>query len=142
MKTLLLLLGGAAMLGLTILGVRREPAGGQEDDPAGDNPAEDDPAGEAPAEETLPAPVPARVTDTCRTMDPVALISASRVTFALADGRECTLAIPGENGLHLQIGDEGQLTARGETFISFEKPDGETVGAMYYIPARSEEDAQ
>ena len=70
-----------------------------------------------------------------RRMDPLTLNGASDVTFILADATEVRLTVTGEGGLHLHEGDAGMLTWSGNTFILFEKDNGEMIGGMYYAPA-------
>ena len=79
--------------------------------------------------------VPAMVKTCFRRMDPLTLIGASEVTFVLADGTEVKLTIQGKGGTHLQEGDCGMLTWKGNTFILFEKDNGEVIGGMFYAPA-------
>ncbi len=103
--------------------------------------AEDDEEDEdAPLAE--PVTVRALVIASCRTMDPLALTAASLVTFRNAEGAERTLLVPGEGGLHLLPEEEGLLTSSGDLFISFEKDNGEVIGAMYYIPAEDADSAE
>lgn len=74
-----------------------------------------------------------------RRMDPITLTGSSEVTFILADGEEKTYTIPGEGGMHLMKGDAGMLTCSGDSFLLFEKENGETIGGMFYAPVREAE---
>ena len=86
-----------------------------------------------------PSTAPAEVLHCYRRMDPLTLIGASEVTFMLADATEVKLTIQGEGGPHLQEGDCGMLTWKGNTFILFEKDNGEVIGGMFYAPAEEAE---
>lgn len=79
--------------------------------------------------------IPAEVLHCYRRMDPLTLIGASDVTFVLADGTEVKLTVQGEGSTHLQEGDQGLLTWNANTFILFEKDNGEVIGGMFYAPA-------
>ncbi len=83
----------------------------------------------------------AEVLHCVRRMDFLTLSGACDVTFLLADGTELDFHITGEGCQHLQIGDSGMLTWSGETFILFEKDNGEIVGGLFYSPAESEDEA-
>lgn len=76
----------------------------------------------------------ARVVSNRRVSSVVTLTGWNAVTFSLEIGGERTFDIQGEQGRFLKEGDQGTLSWRGGMFISFEKPDGETVGALYYLP--------
>ena len=90
---------------------------------------------DAPQSPAEPSSVQAEVLHCYRRMDPLTLIGASEVTFVLADGTEVKLTIQGEGGTHLQEGDCGMLTWKGNTFILFEKDNDEVIGGMFYAPA-------
>lgn len=83
----------------------------------------------------------AEVLHCVRRMDFLTLSGASDVSFLLADGTELDFHITGEGCQHLQIGDSGMLTWSGESFILFEKDNGEIVGGLFYSPAESEDEA-
>ena len=76
-----------------------------------------------------------RVEKNFRRMDFMTLRGASEVTFALEDGRRKTFLIQGDHARVLCPGDAGELTWQGGAFVSFERPDGETVTALFVIPA-------
>lgn len=95
---------------------------------------------DAPQSVAEPMPVPAEVCHCYRRMDPLTLIGASDVTFVLESGEEVKLRVTGEGGKHLQEGDRGLLTWKGNTFILFEKDNGEMIGGMFYAPAGEEHD--
>ena len=77
----------------------------------------------------------ARVEKNFRRMDFITLRGASEVTFTLEDGRRKTFLIQGDHARMLCPGDEGLLTWQGNAFLSFERPNGETVTALFVIPA-------
>ena len=77
----------------------------------------------------------ARVEKNFRRMDFITLQGASEATFSLADGRKKTFLIQGDHARALCPGDEGLLTWQGNAFLSFEKPDGGMVTALFVIPA-------
>ncbi|MBQ8555698.1 MAG: hypothetical protein IJ438_07485 [Clostridia bacterium] len=134
------ILGAALIAGLIISqkrGGEQEPPVLSRDIPVSDDAAEDAPAelGEIPVME-----IRCTIVDSCRAMDPVTLTGASRVTFRDEAGYERKLHIPGSNGALLYPGDAGVLTCQGDVFVSFEKPDGEIVGALYHIPAAAQEE--
>ena len=73
-----------------------------------------------------------------RAMDPLSLNPASVVTFTTYDGTELEVVIRGEGGLHVAQHDAGFLTMNGDVFVSFEKENGEIIGAMYYVPVQAD----
>ena len=77
----------------------------------------------------------ARVEKNFRRMNFITLQGASEVTFALADGRKKTFIIQGDHARALCPGDEGLLKWQGNAFLSFERPDGSMVTALFVIPA-------
>ena len=77
----------------------------------------------------------ARVEKNFRRMNFITLQGASEATFALADGRKKTFIIQGDHARVLCPGDEGELTWQGNAFLSFERPDGSMVTALFVIPA-------
>ena len=68
-------------------------------------------------------------------MNFITLQGASEATFSLADGRKKTFLIQGDHARALCPGDEGLLTWQGNAFLSFERPDGGMVTALFVIPA-------
>lgn len=103
------------------------------------DPAEAPQAGDEPAVEEQSAM--ARVHACTRRMDVLTLTSACDVTFILTDGTALGFHIMGEGSQHLQEGDTGLLTWSEDTFLRFEKDNGEIIGGMFYSPAESEVDA-
>jgi len=81
-----------------------------------------------------PRETSAVVTDNRRESSVVTLNGWNVVSFRLEDGEEKVFRIQGEQGRYLQEGDQGILTYQEGAFLSFEKANGETVGAMYYLP--------
>ena len=77
----------------------------------------------------------ARVEKNFRRMNFITLQGASKATFSLADGRKKTFLIQGDHARALCPGDEGLLTWQGNAFLSFERPDGGMVTALFVIPA-------
>ena len=77
----------------------------------------------------------ARVEKNFRRMDFITLRGASEVTFTLEDGRRKTFLIQGDHARMLCPGDAGELTWQGSAFVSFERPDGGMVTALFVIPA-------
>ena len=77
----------------------------------------------------------ARVEKNFRRMDFITLQGASETTFALVDGRKKTFVIQGDHARALRPGDEGLLKWQGNAFLSFERPDGSMVTALFVIPA-------
>ena len=77
----------------------------------------------------------ARVEKNFRRMNFITLQGASEATFSLADGRKKTFLIQGDHARALCPGDEGELTWQGNAFLSFERPDGGMVTALFVIPA-------
>lgn len=82
----------------------------------------------------LPREAAAVVTDNRRESSVITLKGWNAVSFRLEDGEEKSFLIQGEQGRYLQEGDSGILTYQDGAFLSFEKANGETVGAMYYMP--------
>lgn len=78
------------------------------------------------------------VTDNRRESSVVTLNGWNVVSFRLEDGEEKAFRIQGEQGRYLQEGDQGVLTYQEGAFLSFEKPNGETVGALYYLPPNAD----
>lgn len=81
-----------------------------------------------------PRKAAAVVTDNRRESSVITLSGWNAVSFRLEDSEEKTFRIQGEQGRYLQEGDQGVLTFQEGAFLSFEKANGETVGAMYYLP--------
>lgn len=82
-----------------------------------------------------PEPMHAVVRNCYRRMDPLTLNSANEAVFTLDDGKDVKLHFSGEGGLHLQPGDQGMLTWKGDMLILFEKDSGDVIGGMFYAPA-------
>lgn len=86
----------------------------------------------------LPREAAAVVTDNRRESSVITLKGWNVVSFRLEDGEERTFHIQGEQGRYLQEGDQGTLTYQEGAFLSFVKENGETVGAMYYLPPNAD----
>ena len=119
---------------------RREQAARQEQTAAGETVYElEHEEAQIVGDEVQSCTIPARVKESSRAMDPLTLTGASRVTFVTEDDTELKFHIPGENGAYILPGEEGLLSYKGSTFISFEKASGEIIGVYYRMTADAEE---
>ncbi len=126
-----LILGGAAVVGAVSawLSANRETA---EETNAPETVPYDSP--EIPRHEN----VPAQVACIRHEHDPLRMVDGARVTFSLPE-EKITFSITGEGAYHIAEGDEGLLTWVGDTLVSFEMTNGDTVTAQFYLPADTEE---